>query len=116
MAKPVLYYALTRKWNYATGRSWSVLAVTSEKGRQVYGRDEHDAATHCRAGDVLYRFPPGTPLEFAKAAGDRATREEARHAEGIEAARRKLADLQRDRDLAVLDAAKGLDANPAVAK
>lgn len=107
MAKPILYYALIRKWDYGTGRSWTALGVTSEKGRQVYGRTADDRVTHCAASDVLHRFPEGTPFLFAQDAGERASREEARHRDRIEEARRKLRKLERDRDLAVLDAAKG---------
>lgn len=114
MAKPILYYVLVRKWEYATGRAWRVLGVTSEKGRQVYGRwPDDDAATHVGQLDVIHRFPEGTTLEFASAAGERATREERRHAAAIEEARNRVKNLERHRDMCVLDAAKGDGLNPA---
>lgn len=106
MAKPILFYALIRHGLYRRG--FNVLSVTSEKGGQIYGRDEREGTTHVSERDVIYRFPEGTTFEFAKAATDRADREQERHALGIAKAESHLAGLRKARELAVLDAAKGL--------
>lgn len=107
MSKPILYYVLARGGLYAR-RGFRVLGVTSEKGRQVYGRDEHEAATHVSASDVIHRFPPGTSLDFAKAAGDRADVEYKRHEVGISMARAELSRLEDLRQQRTLEAAKGI--------
>jgi hypothetical protein len=106
MVKPIQYYVLVR---HGFGRrGFTVLGVTSEKGRQVYGRDEHDAATHVAERDVIYRFPPGTSLDFAKDATKRADEEYARHETGIRLAREELDRLHSLRDQRTLEAAKGI--------
>lgn len=105
MAKPIQYYVLVR---HGFGRrSFSVLGVTSEKGRQVYGRDEHDAATHVSVRDVIHRFPEGTALEFARDASKRADEEYKRHEVGIRQARDELERLEGLRTQRTLEAAKG---------
>ena len=108
MAKPIQYYVLVRGYHYRTGRGFKVLGVTSEKGRQVYGRDpDTDAATHVAAHDVIHRFPADAKLEFAKAATQRADEEYARHQIGIEQARAELSRLEDLRNQRTLMAAKG---------
>lgn len=104
MAKPILYYALTN-WYYGGFR---VVGVTSEKGRQWYGRDQHDQVTHGLFRDILYKFPEGTTWEFAHAACARAEAERECHKAGINAAKRQLYNLEQARNDAVLVAAKGL--------
>lgn len=108
MAKPILYYVLARGFFWRTGRGFRVIGVTSEKGGQVYGRDERDHVTHVSAGDVLHRFPAGTSLEFAAAAGDRADEEWKRHEVGIRMAREELSRLEDLRQQRTLEAAKGV--------
>lgn len=102
--KPTLYYCLVRG---GYGQGFKVLAVTSEKGRQVYGRDEDDASTHVASRDVIHRFPEGTTLDFARAASDRAMAEADHHKLGIRMASEELSRLQDVKDAAVLAAAKG---------
>lgn len=109
MARPILYYVLTRG---GYGRAFRVIGVTSEKGRQVYGRDESDAATHVGELDVIYRFPEGTTLEFAKDASRRADKEADRHVVGITQASAEMSRLRDVRDAAILAAAKGLALDP----
>jgi len=104
MSKPILYYALNRAgW----GRAFDVLAVTSEKGRQVYGRRLDDSVTHVSERDIIHRFPEGMGAEFARAATERADAEAKRHATGIRMARDEVTRLEAARDAAVLAAAKG---------
>lgn len=105
MSKPILYYVLVR---HPYGRrGFTVLGVTSEKGRQVYGRTEDDAATHVSERDVIHRFPEGTTLEFAAAASTRADQEYKRHEVGISQARAELSRLEDLRTQRTLEAAKG---------
>lgn len=109
MAKPILYYVLVRGYHYRTGRGFKVLGVTSEKGRQVYGRDpDTDAATHVAAHDVIHRFPADAKLDFAEAATQRADEEYARHEVGISQARAELSRLEGLRTQRTLEAAKGV--------
>lgn len=107
MAKPILYYVLARGGLYAR-RGFRVIGVTSEKGRQVYGRDEHDAATRVSASDVIHRFPEGTMLEFAKAATERADAEYKRHEVAVRMAREELSRVEDLRQQRTLEAAKGI--------
>lgn len=105
MAKPILFWALARS---LYGGGFRIIGVTSEKGRQVYGRDSADAVTHVAEHDVVHRFPPGTPEDFAKAARQRADREAEKHAGAVDHAYRQYRAAQERRDAAILKAAKGL--------
>lgn len=106
MAKPILYYVLARG-SYGR-RGFTALGVTSEKGGQVYGRDENDYATHISVRDVVHRFPEGTSLDFARDATKRADEEYRRHEVGIRMAREELSRLEDLRQQRTLDAAKGV--------
>lgn len=107
MTKEIQYYVLAKGGLYAR-RGFRVIGVTSEKGRQVYGRTEDDAATHVSASDVIHRFPAGTSLEFAKGAGKRADEEYARHEVAVRMAREELDRVYALRDQRTLEAAKGI--------
>jgi hypothetical protein len=106
MPKPIQFYALVRG-RYHHSRGFSLIGVTSEKGRQVYGRDEFDAATHVSDRDVIHRFSPEATLEFCKAAPVRADLESKLHSVGISQARAELSRLEDNQRQAVLAAAKG---------
>lgn len=103
MAKEFIGFGLIRK--YADVRA---IGITSEKRGQTYGRYlDNDHVAHWGRHDVFYRFPADTTPEFAMAASERAAKERAKHADGIEAARHRLRQLETARDEAVVDAAKG---------
>lgn len=98
--KPAISYAVCRKqW----GRRFRVIAVTSEKGGQVYGRDEDGSVTHIRARDVLCWFDDEPT---AKAANERADKKAAELRPGVEAAHAEYNRLVSERDKAILAAAK----------
>lgn len=104
MAKPILFYALVPgHWG---GQGFRVIGVTSEKGRQVYGRDEADGVTHVAEGDVLHRFPPGTSEAHAKDARKRAERTRERMKGGVDHAEQTARQRRREMDAAILAAAK----------
>lgn len=109
MAKPILFYALAKAL-YRDG--FRVIGVTSEKGRQVYGRDEADAVTHVAEFDVIHRFPPGTSEAYAKASRDRAARVKERMHGGVAHAENLARQARRDIDAAILQAAKGVETHP----
>lgn len=108
MAKPITHYVLVRQGYSRYRGGFTVLGVTSEKGGQVYGRDERDHVTHVSARDVLHRFPDGTMREFAAAAGERATAEYARHEVAVRMAREELSRVEDLRQQRTLEAAKGV--------
>lgn len=105
MAKPFLFYALVKGY-WASG-GFRIIGVTSEKGRKVYGRDEADATTNVADRDVLHRFPPGTDPAFCLAARDRANRAAERLQGSVAHAEAEAYRLRRERDAAILEAAKG---------
>ena len=106
MAKPVLYYALARS---RYGYGFRVLAVTLEKGGQVYGREiDTSAATHVSARDVLHRFPEGTPDFVAGGASARAEAARKLLQPTVNAARAALAKAEAQLNAAVLAAAKAI--------
>lgn len=107
MAKPILFYILARGgWGHGYG--FRVIGVTSEKGRQTYGRDESDSPTHVGRFDVIYRFPDGTTEEFAKAARNRAEKVKERMKGGVANAEDEARRRRQEMDAAILRAAKGL--------
>lgn len=106
MAKPVLFYALVPGYN-SRGHGFRLIGVTSEKGGQLYGRDEQDCVTHISARAVLHRFLPEETLTFCKAAYDRADATRKRLVPGVEEAERHARALRKGMEAAILDAAKG---------
>lgn len=113
MSKPILYYVLINKWHYGRETRFSVLGVTSEKGGQVYGRDETDRVTHVARLDVIHRFEPGTSLEWAKAAGERAENASKLFDVPLQQARAEVSRLEDARRAATLAAAKLSEKPPA---
>lgn len=115
MSKPILFYVLVRGFSYRNG--FTVLGVTSERHGQIYGRTlPDDTITHVARRSLFYRFPDGTPPEFAIAAKARADKEWLRHEKGIQEAERRVASLRSHRENCVEDAAKGLSENPALGR
>ena len=108
MVKPIQYYVLVRGGFTRYRAGFTALGVTSEKGGQVYGRDEHDRVTHVSSRDVIHRFPEGTSLDFAKAASDRADAEYKRHEVAVRMAREELSRVEDLRKQRTLEAAKGV--------
>jgi len=108
MAKQPIFWALVSGWSPG-GTGFRILAVTSVRGGQVYGRNENDGATHVREADVLHRFDSA-----AEAAGaqHRAIVERTRLKPAVDAARDAYTRLDRAMAAAVLAAAKG-EAPPA---
>jgi hypothetical protein len=53
--KPTLFFAVIRSRSYSNRDPFEILEITTERGRQVYGRDRHGAATHVASRDVLAR-------------------------------------------------------------
>lgn len=104
MAKPILYWALARG---LYGERFRIIGVTSEKGRQVYGRDDADAVTHVSDRDVLYRFPEGTTEAYAKQASVRAQRARESTDAMVRGAHRTYLDASQNQQNAILAAAKG---------
>ncbi len=49
---PIIFWTLTTRWP-----DYRIIGVTTEKNRQVYGRDESGDATHRRKSDCYGRFP-----------------------------------------------------------
>lgn len=53
MKRPIFYTLVS---SMGLGFKYRLLKVTSIKNSQVYGRDEHDEATHCARRDCRGRF------------------------------------------------------------
>jgi hypothetical protein len=112
MAKPFTGFAIVTGWSLRTSTSFSILGITSEKGRRIYGRTvPGDRATHTTTRDLVYRFPPDTTEAFALQSAKRAEVEHARHAEAIARAEETLWRLRQTQKTLTLQAAKGLDAD-----
>lgn len=101
--KPALYYAMITAWD--AGLGFKVIAVTSEKGRQVYGRDLAGNSTNRQTDDVIYRFPTE---EAARGAPERARAARAAYAERIKEARMVLDAFIKEERAAVYAAARGV--------
>lgn len=86
--KPIIKYAVTRSWR----EPFTIIAVTTVKGRQVYGRFLHDdAATHVAERDVLCMVPT---RERAYSLLERAAGVKAKHKRSIDDANRALVKAQ----------------------
>lgn len=85
--KKIIGYAVARNAQYFRTTPFNILAVTTIKGRQVYGRSiVDDAATHIAERDMLLMLDT---LDDAKLFLERAGAIDAKHA-------RKISDLHRD--------------------
>lgn len=107
MTKPAIFYALVSGWSRHSGNGFQILTVTSEKGGQVYGRDEHECVTHRSVRDVIHRF---TDEATAKGAHARADAVRKRLTPAVEEAHSTYQRLDRERSAAILAAAKGDEA------
>lgn len=111
MAKDFIGFALVRSF----GGDVRAIGITSEKRGMTYGRYLHDdRVAHWGRHAIIYRYPEGTPQEFAAAAQDRVQQERDRHTAGIEEARRSLSAREQHRDRCVLEAAKGVGLKPKI--
>lgn len=107
MAKPILFYALVTG-HHPHGHGFRLLGVTSEKGRQVYGRDpDSDMVTHRSDRDVLHRFLPEHTEEFCRAAHDRAGKMQQRLIGNVTQAEQNACTLRSEMARQILSAAKG---------
>lgn len=105
MAKPFIGFGLVRSL-YGDFR---VLGITSRQHRQVYGRTlDGDEMTRVAERDLVYEFPPGTSPEFAQSAVRRAKQAADAWKGRVREADAAASETRHMRDLAVLDAAKGL--------
>lgn len=85
--KPIIYHAVIRVWG-----GFEIIGVTTEKGRQVYGRRLDESSTHVAARDVVARFPDHqTALSFISRAG----KIKAKHRGKIKEAERALSFAHR---------------------
>ena len=80
--KPISYYGVIRVWH-----GFDVLAVTTERGRQVYGRRADESSTHVAARDVLVKLPDAQSAQSFMA---KAGRIKAKHRPKIKEAERNL--------------------------
>lgn len=89
MAKlaPVLFYTLMRTWS----RDYEVLAVTTAKRTQFFGRRMDNSATHVVAGECKGRFETAEAAQ-SRIAAVKAVR--ARHKPAIEAAEKESSRLR----------------------
>lgn len=79
--KEALFYTIMKRWGYS---SWEVLAVTTEKRRQFFGRYASDnSGTHVSQSDCVGRFPTQEAAEARIEAIKRVTQ---RHEPAIKAA------------------------------
>jgi hypothetical protein len=91
MKRPIFFAVIRARFMRNRRGYYEVLEVTTEKGRQVYGRDADGAATHVSIRDVLKRC---TSRPEADEILRRAEEVKTRHRAGIDAARRALADAE----------------------
>lgn len=91
MKKPI-FYAVVRTRSHLARGYFELLEATTERGRQVYGRDAEGCSTHVAARDVLKRLET---REEADALLVRAETIKSRHRRGIETAKRALRDAER---------------------
>lgn len=111
MAKAVLFYAMVHGY-HPHGHGFRLLAVTSEKGRQVYGREvDTYMVTHRSDRDVLHRWAPGTSLEYVQGAFDRAARMKEKLQETVDQAERTARSLRAEMMRQVMVSACGESPN-----
>jgi hypothetical protein len=101
--KPAIFYALVTGWS-RHGNGFQVIAVTSEKGGQIYGRDENEYVTHRSARDMLHRFDDEAS---AKGAHERAAAAKAKLQPAVSEAHRMYQRLDKEMGASILAAAKG---------
>jgi hypothetical protein len=97
--RPILYYGVIRVWG-----GFEVIGVTTERGRQVYGRRADESSTHVAARDVIAKLPDQqSALSFMAKAG----RIKAKHRPKIKEAERELTNAKgaEQRELEALVAA-----------
>jgi hypothetical protein len=107
--KPISHYAIVRNTHHFKTSPFDILAVTTMRGRQVYGRSiVDDASTHVAGRDVLVSV--GT-LDKAKLVLENAAKITAKHKRSISDARIALRDAmrgeQRELDALISAAEKG---------
>lgn len=91
--KAISHYAITRNTSHFKTSPFDILAVTTVRGRQVYGRSiVDDASTHVAGRDVLVSV--GT-LDQAKMVLENAAKIKAKHKRTISDARNALRDAER---------------------
>jgi hypothetical protein len=91
--KPIRHYAVVRVWG-----GFEILGVTTEVGRQTYGRRLDASSTHVATRDVIARLPD---RDSALSLMERAGRIRAKYRPKIDEARRhvNLLDAQQQREI-----------------
>lgn len=86
MKKPI-FYAVIRERGFAAKGYFEILTVTTERGRQLYGRDDQEASTHVAARDCLKRCDTREEADAVLVAAENIR---TRHRKNISEARRAL--------------------------
>ena len=88
--KPIKEYGVIRVWG-----GFEVIGITTERGRQTYGRRADDSSTHVASRDVVAKLPDQqSALSFMAKAG----RIKAKHRPKIKDAERALTEARRAED------------------
>lgn len=91
--KPIICYAVIRVWG-----GYEIIGVTTEVGRQTYGRRLDESSTHVSTRDVVARLPD---RDSALSLMERAGRIRAKYRPKIDEARRaaQLIEAQQNREI-----------------
>lgn len=96
--KPAIAFGIHGSYS---ANDWEIIAITSEKARMVYGRDQHGRAMHAKPGDIHGRFKRLTDAVIGLEA-IRALHHQ--HAPAIAVAQRELERLSHQRNNAIKQA------------